>query len=67
MMTYIDAVHPITHVYNWFPVHSQFGTGAALSQAPQTAVSTPIPTTIRTDLGVPVLHSRRKPTCPAAI
>ena len=36
MMTYIDAVQPIAHVYNGFLVHSQFGTGAALSQAPQT-------------------------------
>ena len=56
MMTYIDAVQPIAHVYNGFLVHSQFGTGAALSQAPQTAVSAPTPTTIRSDLGVPVLE-----------
>ncbi len=56
MMTYIDAVQPIAHVYNGFLVHSQFGTGAPLSQAPQTAVSAPTPTTIRSDLGVPVLE-----------
>ena len=56
MMTYIDAVQPIAHVYNGFLVHSQFGTGAALSQAPQTTVSAPTPTTIRSDLGVPVLE-----------
>ena len=56
MMTYIDAVQPIADVYNGFLVHSQFGTGAALSQAPQTAVSAPTPTTIRSDLGVPVLE-----------
>jgi hypothetical protein len=56
MMTYIDAVQPIAHVYNGFLVHSQFGTGAPLSQAPQTVVSAPNPATIRSDLGVPVLE-----------
>jgi hypothetical protein len=56
LMTYIDAVQPITHVYQGFLVHSQFGTGASLSQAPQTNVSAPAPTTIRSDLGVPVLE-----------
>ncbi len=56
LMTYIDAVQPIAHVYNGFLVHSQFGTGAPLSQAPQTAVPAPTPTTIRNDLGVPVLE-----------
>ena len=35
LMTYIDAVQPIAHVYQGFLVHSQFGTGAPLSQAPQ--------------------------------
>jgi hypothetical protein len=56
MMTYIDAVQPIAHVYNGFLVHSQFGTGAPLSQAPQASFSPPSPTTIRSDLGVPVLE-----------
>lgn len=56
LMTYIDAVQPIAHAYNGFLVHSQFGTGAPLSQAPQTSVSAPTPTTIRSDLGVPVLE-----------
>ncbi len=56
LMTYIDAVQPIAHVYNGFLVHSQFGTGAPLSQAPQTSVLAPTPTTIRSDLGVPVLE-----------
>ncbi len=55
-MTYIDAVQPITHVYQGFLVHSQFGTGAPLSQAPETNYSAPNPTTIRSDLGVPVLE-----------
>ena len=39
LMTYIDAVQPIAHVYQGFLVHSQFGTGAPLSQSPQTNVS----------------------------
>jgi hypothetical protein len=56
LMTYIDAVQPITHAYQGFLVHSQFGTGAPLSQAPQTSYPAPAPTTIRSDLGVPVLE-----------
>jgi len=56
LMTYIDAVQPITHVYQGFLVHSQFGSGAPLSQAPQTSYSAPNPTTIRSDTGVPVLE-----------
>ena len=56
LMTYIDAVQPISHVYQGFLVHSQFGTGAPLSQAPQTNYAAPNPTTIRSDIGVPVLE-----------
>ena len=56
LMTYIDAVQPIAHVYDGFLVHSQFGSGAPLSQAPQSNYPAPIPTTIRSDLGVPVLE-----------
>ena len=56
LMTYIDGVQPIAHVYQGFLVHSQFGTGAPLSQAPETNYPAPNPTTIRSDLGVPVLE-----------
>ena len=56
LMTYIDAVQPIAHVYNGLLVHSQFGTGAPLSQSPQTAYVAPTPTTIRSDLHVPVFE-----------
>jgi hypothetical protein len=56
LMTYIDAVQPIAHVYQGFLVHSQFGTGAPLSQAPQSLYAASNPTTIRSDLGVPVLE-----------
>jgi hypothetical protein len=56
LMTYIDAVQPIAHPYDGFLVHSQFGTGAPLSQTPQIPFSAPTPTTVRSDLGVPVLE-----------
>ena len=56
LMTYIDAVQPIAHVYQGFLVHSQFGTGAPLSQAPKANDAAPTPTTIRSDLDVPVLE-----------
>ena len=56
LMTYIDAVQPTARIYQGFLVHSQFGTGAPLSQTPQTNEAAPNPTTIRSDLGVPVLE-----------
>ena len=56
LMTYIDAVQPLAHVYQGFLVHSQFGTGAPLSQSPQANDAAPNPTTIRSDVGVPVLE-----------
>jgi hypothetical protein len=56
LMTYIDAVQPIARVYQGFLVHSQFGTGAPVSQAPQTNDAAPNPTTIRSDIGVPVFE-----------
>lgn len=55
MVTYIDAVHPLVHVYDGFLVHSRGATGASLSQAPLTNVPTPAPTLIRGDLAAPVL------------
>jgi hypothetical protein len=51
LVTYIDAVHPLVHVYDGFLVHSRGAGGAALS--PSVPVPTPAP--IRDDLGVPVL------------
>jgi Alpha/beta hydrolase domain len=55
LVTYIDAVHPLVHVYDGFLVHSRGAGGAALSQAPQPTVQVPTPAPIRDDLGVPVL------------
>jgi hypothetical protein len=54
MVTYIDAVHPLVHVYDGFLVHSRGAGGASLSQAPLAAVPAPSPTLIRNDLDVPV-------------
>lgn len=54
LVTYIDAVQPIAHVYDGFLVHSRFADAAALSQAPQQDVTAPNPTLIRSDLHVPV-------------
>jgi Alpha/beta hydrolase domain len=54
MVTYIDAVQPLVHVYDGFLVHSRGAAGAPLSQAPLASVSAPTPTLIRTDLDAPV-------------
>jgi hypothetical protein len=55
MVTYIDAVQPIEHVYDGFFVHSTFGYGAPISQAPLPVVNFPAPAPIRDDLDVPVI------------
>jgi hypothetical protein len=56
MVTYINAVHPLVHVFNGFLVHSRGGNGAPLSQAPeQPDVPVPDVVRIRTDLSAPVL------------
>jgi hypothetical protein len=58
MVTYIDAVHPLADIYDGFLVHSRGGSGisvAALSEAPQPAISVPGAAQIRGDLNVPVL------------
>jgi len=58
LVTYIDAVHPVAHVYQGFLVHSRGAggpLGGALSESPQPAVNVPLPTFIRDDIDVPVL------------
>ena len=55
LVTYIDAVQPLEHVYDGFMVHSRFASGSALSQAPLPTVTTPSPLAIRRDLHVPVM------------
>ena len=55
MVTYVDAVHPLVHVYDGFLIHSRGARGAALSQSPLPAIAAPSPNQlIRTDLDVPV-------------
>ncbi len=54
MVTYVNAAHPLVDVFDGFLVHSRGATGSALRQTPLTAVATPGPTRIRTDLAVPV-------------
>ena len=55
LTTYINAIQPLTNVYDGFLVHSRAGNGAALSQAPQADVPTPQVVQLRTDLTAPVL------------
>jgi hypothetical protein len=54
MLTYVDAIHPLAHVYDGFFIHSRFATGAPLFQG--TGGTVPSPTRIRTDLHDPVLQ-----------
>ncbi len=54
-VTYVNAVHPVAHVYDGFLIHSRGGGGAALSQSPQVAIPAPTPSFIRADIDVPVL------------
>ncbi len=55
LLTYLNAVHPLAGVYDGFLVHSRFGAGSALSQAPLPQIDAPTPTLLREDLDVPVL------------
>jgi hypothetical protein len=55
MVNYINAVHPLAHVYDGFLVHSRGSFGAPLSEAPQLAIAAPGATAIRADVDVPVL------------
>jgi hypothetical protein len=55
MTTYINAVAPLTGVYDGYLVHSRAAAGAPLSTAPRPEVKAPTPTYTRTDQAVPVL------------
>jgi hypothetical protein len=55
MTTYVNAVHPATHVYDGFLIHSRSGGAAALSQSPQPSIMAPTPSYVRGDIDVPVL------------
>jgi hypothetical protein len=55
LVTYINAVHPLAHVYDGFLVHSRGGIGAPLSEAPQPPIAVPGTAAVRDDVDVPVL------------
>ncbi len=55
MITYINAIHGGTHLFDGYFVHSRGSIGAALSEAPQPAVAVPGTALIRDDIDVPVL------------
>ena len=55
MVTYVNAVHPVAKVYDGFLIHSRGDGGGPLSQNPQTSITVPKPSLIRTDVDVPVL------------
>ena len=55
LVTYVNALQSSANVYDGFLVHSRFGSGAALSQAPLTTITVPNGTVIRTDVNVPVM------------
>jgi hypothetical protein len=56
LVTYIDALQPMSvGVYDGYFVYSRGSSAAALSQTPQATVNPPVPTYVRTDVGVPVM------------
>jgi hypothetical protein len=55
MVTYVNAVDPVTQIFDGYFIHSRGGAGAALSQSPQPAIAAPSPTFTRSDVRVPVL------------
>src|SRR5262249_2414945 len=55
LVSYINAVHPVAHVYDGFLIHSRGGFATVLSQAPQPAIAPPENAVIRADIDVPVL------------
>jgi alpha/beta hydrolase family protein len=55
MVTYANAIQPLTRLFGGFLIHSRGAAGAPISQAPQAAPPAPAVGRIRTDIGVPVL------------
>jgi len=55
MVTYIDAIHPIAHIYDGYLVHSRGAIHASLSEAPEPEIPVPDTAAIRDDIDVPVL------------
>jgi Alpha/beta hydrolase domain len=55
MVTYANAIQPVTRLFDGFLIHSRGAAGAPISQAPQAAPPAPAVARIRADIGVPVL------------
>ncbi len=55
LTTYVNAIDPLTQMFDGYLLHSRGGSAAALSQSPQPAIPAPNPTLIRGDVRVPVL------------
>jgi len=55
LVTYINAVHPVSKLYDGFLVHSRGGSGTPLSESPQPVVPVSGVPRIRADVDVPVL------------
>src|SRR5262249_33294141 len=55
MVTYINAIHPLTHLFDGYFVHSRGSISAGLSEAPQPVIGVPGIPPIRADSDVPVL------------
>jgi hypothetical protein len=56
MVNYVDAIHPIAHVYDGYLIHSRGSISiGGLSEPPQPNIPTPGDALIRADIDVPVL------------
>jgi Alpha/beta hydrolase domain len=55
MVTYANAIQPLSHLFGGFLIHSRGANGAPISQSPQRSPAMPSVARIRADLGVPVL------------
>jgi len=56
MITYVNAVHPLTRVYDGFIIHSRAGWGAPVGLESDSLLGDGTPVQVRSDLDVPVLQ-----------
>lgn len=55
LTTYVNAIDPVSRVFDAFFIHSRGGGSAAIAQAPQEVVATPGQVFVREDVRVPVI------------
>jgi hypothetical protein len=65
LVTYVNAIQPLDHVYDGFFLHSRGAGGAPLTQAPLPTVGVPNPALIRTDLDAPVMTIENETDVPS--